>query len=63
VNQRHACASHRSRDLAGELASSVAQANREDAACVARIEVGEPAIALNNTIASFAALPVTLHSN
>jgi cytochrome P450 len=29
---------------------------------VERIEVGEPAIALNNTIRSFATLPVTLHA-
>jgi cytochrome P450 len=29
---------------------------------VARIEVGTPTIALNNTICSFASLPVTLHA-
>lgn len=29
---------------------------------VARIEVGEPVVAMNNTIRSFASLPVTLHA-
>ena len=29
---------------------------------VARIEVGTPSIAMNNTICSFASLPVTLHA-
>ena len=29
---------------------------------VARIEVGNPTIAMNNTICSFASLPVTLHA-